>query len=198
MTVETQTQIEDAIAQILDAVGEDPKREGLIKTPQRVASMYLELLEGYHQTVREVVGDALFEAPQQSSAHHLEEFVSVCHIPYSSLCEHHMLPFTGVAHIAYVPHTKIIGLSKIPRIVDLFSKRLQVQERLTHEVAYALYTTLESQAVMVIMEGAHTCASLRGVKKHNVNMITRALYGDFTHSLQDAFLKQISWGKSKR
>jgi GTP cyclohydrolase I len=175
--------IESAVRQILGAVGEDPNREGLLDTPSRVARMYEELLEGYQMTPKEVVGGALFESPER-------DLVCVCDIPFSSLCEHHMLPFTGRAHVAYVPRRHIIGLSKIPRVVEVFAKRLQVQERLTQQIANALIEVLDPQGVMVIIEGEHACASLRGVKKAGVKMMTRATRGVFTenYELQRALL----------
>lgn len=175
--------IEGAVRQLLKAIGEDPQREGLLSTPSRVSRMYEELLEGYQMSAEEVVGDALFESPER-------DLVCVCDIPFTSLCEHHMLPFSGRAHVAYIPRRHIIGLSKIPRIVDVFAKRLQVQERLTQQVANALVEVLDPQGVMVLFEGEHACASLRGVKKSGVQMVTRATRGVFTenYELQRALL----------
>ena len=142
-------------------------------------------LEGYRLSPEGVVGDALFESPER-------DLVCVCDIPFTSMCEHHMLPFTGVAHVAYIPRRHIIGLSKVPRVVDVFAKRLQVQERLTQQVANALVELLEPQGVMVLIEGEHSCASLRGVKKAGMQMVTRATRGVFTenYDLQRAFLDQ--------
>lgn len=174
---DTHKMIESAVKNILEALGEDPYREGLIQTPHRVARMYSELLEGYQLDPKEVVGDALFESPER-------DLVSVCNIPFTSLCEHHMLPFIGHAHIAYVPRRHIIGLSKIPRIVDVFAKRLQVQERLTQQIANALVEVLDPQGLMVLLEGEHACASLRGVKKTGVQMVTRATRGIFTENYE--------------
>ena len=176
--------IKEAVGSLLSAVGEDPTREGLIATPSRVARMYEELLEGYRLTVEGVVGEALFESPAR-------DLVCVSNIPFTSLCEHHMLPFVGVAHIAYIPRRHIIGLSKIPRLVDLFAKRLQVQERLTQQIANALEEILDPTGVMVVLEGEHACASLRGVKKPGVQMVTRATRGVVTdnYDLQRVILE---------
>ena len=179
-------QLQGAVRAVLSAVGEDPSREGLIDTPARVARMYEELLEGYRHTPTDVVGEALFESPER-------DLVAVCSIPYASFCEHHMLPFTGLAHVAYLPNRKIVGLSKIPRLVDLFSKRLQVQERLTRQIADALDELLTPLGVMVMVEGEHSCARLRGVKKEGVNMVTRATRGVFVedYERQRAFMEMV-------
>jgi len=180
--------IEDAVRQILLAVGENPDREGLIGTPDRVARMYGELLDGYSQDVETLVNGALFDEQYGQG-----EMVVVADIEFSSLCEHHMLPFTGKAHVAYVPDGKVIGLSKIPRIVDMFAHRLQVQERLTNEIADAVEQAVGARGVMVVMEGQHACAALRGVKKHGVNMVTTARRGDFSTdpALRDEFYRLI-------
>lgn len=166
--------IQEAIRTILINVGEDPDRDGLVRTPYRVAKMYDELLEGYHQNIETILNGALFDVEYGEG-----EMVMVSNIEYSSMCEHHMLPFTGKMHIAYIPRKKVVGLSKIPRIVDMFSRRLQVQERLTNEIADALQNHLDPAGVMVVVEGQHSCASLRGVKKHDVNMVTTAKRGEF-------------------
>ncbi len=166
--------IEDAVRQVLAAVGEDPARDGLLGTPDRVARMYGELLEGYTKDLTKVINNAMFDVDYDDG-----EMVAVAEIPYTSLCEHHMLPFVGTAHVAYVPRDRVVGLSKIPRVVDMFARRLQVQERLTHEVAEALENALDPKGIMVVVEGQHSCASLRGVKKHGVNMVTTARRGLF-------------------
>jgi len=166
--------IEDHVRAILALVGENPDREGLVKTPQRVARMYGELFEGYGQNVDAIIGDAKFEV-----AYGEGEMVAVADIAFASLCEHHMLPFTGRAHVAYLPRTHVVGLSKIPRIVDMYSRRLQVQERMTNEIADALDAALDPLGVIVLVEGAHACAALRGVRKHGANMITTAQRGLF-------------------
>ena len=166
--------IEAHVRQILVELGEDPSRDGLRRTPRRVAKMYGELLEGYAQKLDKIVNGALFEASYGDG-----EMVVVADIEYNSMCEHHMLPFVGKAHIAYVPRDRVIGLSKIPRIVDMFAHRLQIQERLTNEIADAIGEVLDPLGVMVVVEGEHSCARLRGVKKHGVNMVTTAQRGAF-------------------
>lgn len=180
--------MEEAVRDILIQVGEDPDREGLVRTPHRVAKAYFELLEGYSQDVETIINGAMFDVEFSQG-----EPVVVANIEYQSLCEHHMLPFTGVAHVAYIPRDKVVGLSKIPRIVDMFSKRLQVQERLTNEVAAALDEYLSPLGVMVAFEGQHSCASLRGVKKHNVNMVTTATRGVYREDprLREEFFRMI-------
>jgi GTP cyclohydrolase I len=183
--------IEDAVRLILLNVGEDPNRDGLLKTPHRVAKMYDEMLEGYQQDVETIINGALFDAQYSEG-----EMVVVADIEYTSMCEHHMLPFTGKAHVAYIPRKKIVGLSKIPRIVDMFARRLQVQERLTNEIADALQDALDPVGVMVVVEGQHSCAILRGVKKHGVNMVTTAKRGEFrtNRDLRDEFYRLAGLG----
>ena len=164
--------IEPRVAEILRALGEAPSREGLLDTPKRFTKSMQFLTSGYETSVEKVVGTALFEA--ESS-----EMVIVKDIELYSLCEHHMLPFFGKAHIAYIPDKKIIGLSKIPRIVDVFSRRLQVQERLTAQVADALMEALKPLGVAVVIEAAHFCMMMRGVEKQNSKTITSAMRGEF-------------------
>lgn len=164
--------IEEAVRSILISVGDDPDRDGLLKTPDRVARMYSELLEGYRIDPDKLINGALFEVDYQ-------EMVLVRDIEFYSLCEHHMLPFIGKAHVAYIPNGKVIGLSKIPRVVDMFARRLQVQERMTQQIADFLMTVLEPQGVAVVVEGTHMCAMMRGVKKANARMITSAMLGAF-------------------
>jgi len=166
--------LERAVSQILTCVGEDPEREGLKNTPRRVARMYAELLGGYAMDLETLVNGARFEV-----AYGDNEMVMAQAIEYASMCEHHMLPFVGKAHVAYIPAGRVIGLSKIPRIVDMFARRLQVQERLTNEIADALEAAIAPRGVMVVLEGEHSCASLRGVKKHGMSMKTTATRGDF-------------------
>jgi GTP cyclohydrolase I len=180
--------IEQAVYQILLGVGEDPERNGLKDTPRRVARMYAEMLEGYAQDSKTVVNGALFDVEYGAG-----EMVVVGDIPFSSMCEHHMLPFTGKAHVAYIPTDKVVGLSKIPRLLDMYARRLQVQERLTNEVADALQDIVHPQGVMVVVEGLHSCASLRGVKKHGVNMTTTAQRGIFRDDprLREEFYRLI-------
>ncbi len=164
--------IEPRVSEILEALSEDPSREGLLDTPKRFAKSMQFLTSGYETSVEKVVGTALFQA--ESS-----EMVIVKDIELYSLCEHHMLPFFGKAHIAYIPDKKIIGLSKIPRIVDVFARRLQVQERLTAQVADALMEVLNPLGVAVVIEAAHFCMMMRGVEKQNSKTITSAMRGDF-------------------
>lgn len=172
--LKNKAEIETHVKQILDLIGEDSDREGLIKTPHRVAKMFSEVLEGYFQDLADLVNDAVYENEYES-----DNIVMVSDINYKSMCEHHMLPFTGKAHVAYVPDTKIIGLSKIPRIVNMFARRLQVQERLTQQVIDAIDNVLAPKGIMVVLEGHHECASLRGVEQENLNMKTVAATGLF-------------------
>lgn len=153
-------------------IGEDPERQGLQRTPERVARMYDELTAGYHTDPVKLINDALFDVEYN-------EMVVVKDIEFYSLCEHHMLPFLGKAHVAYIPEGKVIGLSKIPRIVDLFARRLQVQERMTQQIAEFIDQVLHPQGVAVVIEGAHMCSMMRGVKKANASMVTSALLGTF-------------------
>lgn len=164
--------IESATRQLLEAVGEDPQREGLLNTPQRVARMYDELLSGYRIDPAKVINGALFAVDY-------DDMVIVRDIEYYSLCEHHMLPFVGHAHIAYIPNGKVIGLSKLPRIVDVFARRLQVQERMTHQIAGFINEVLQPKGVAVVLEGVHMCSMLRGVKKSHASMTTSTMLGVF-------------------
>lgn len=164
--------IEDAVTTILHNVGEDPAREGLQNTPVRVRKMYAELLVGYKTNLDEVINGALFDVDY-------DEMVVVRDIEFSSLCEHHMLPFFGHAHVAYIPNKKIIGLSKIPRIVDMFSRRLQVQEHLTRQIADSLEGVLKPLGVGVVLEATHMCSFMRGVRKADAHMVTSAMCGIF-------------------
>jgi GTP cyclohydrolase I len=186
--LDSKTAIEHAVRDILINLGEDPDREGLQRTPHRVAKAYFELLEGYQKDLETVVNGALFDVEYGEG-----EMVVVANIEYNSMCEHHMLPFVGKAHVAYIPRDKVIGLSKIPRIVDMFARRLQVQERLTNEVADAIQEALDPVGVMVVFEGTHSCATLRGVKKHGTNMVTTAKRGEFqtNRDLRDEFYRMI-------
>jgi GTP cyclohydrolase I len=156
----------------LEILGEDPNRQGLIKTPSRVADSLSWLTRGYQQDVREVIGDAIFEETHES-------MVMVRDIELYSMCEHHMLPFFGRAHIAYLPAGRIVGLSKLPRIVEVFARRLQVQERLTEQVAQAIEDAIQPRGVGVVIEATHLCMMMRGVEKQNSRTITSALRGEF-------------------
>jgi GTP cyclohydrolase IA len=181
--------IESSVEQMINAFGEDPAREGLLRTPERVARMYEELLSGYRTDIHELINDALFEITY-------DEMVIVRDIEFYSLCEHHMLPFLGRAHVAYMPKGRVLGLSKIPRIVDLFARRLQVQERMTRQIADLLDELLNPKGVAVVVEGLHLCAMMRGVKKHDARMTTSAMHGTFRTSLatRQEFLDNISRG----
>lgn len=164
--------IEKATKTILKAVGEDPEREGLLKTPNRVARMYDELLSGYRTEPNKLINGALFDVEYS-------DMVIVRDIEFSSLCEHHMLPFIGRVHVAYIPQKKVIGLSKIPRIVDMFARRLQVQERMTRQIAEFINEVLDPMGVAVVAEGVHMCSMMRGVKKQQSSMTTSAMLGTF-------------------
>jgi GTP cyclohydrolase I len=164
--------IEAAIHDILTSVGEDPSRQGLVHTPQRIRRMYAELLAGYRIDPSTIINGALFEVEY-------DEMVVVRDIEFYSLCEHHMLPFIGHAHVAYIPKGRVIGLSKIPRIVDLYARRLQVQERMTSQIANILTEKLQPQGVAVVLEAIHLCAMMRGVKKAEAHMVTSAMRGIF-------------------
>ena len=181
--------IELAMRQLLQAFGEDPDRTGLQRTPARVAQMYKELLAGYRTDPVKMVNDALFEVSY-------DEMVLVRDIEFYSLCEHHLLPFMGRAHVAYFPRGKVIGLSKIPRVVDLFSRRLQLQERLTRQIADFINELLDPHGVAVVVEGLHLCAMMRGVQKHEARMTTSTMLGAFRSSIatRQEFLDNISRG----
>jgi GTP cyclohydrolase I len=183
--------IQEAVSRILKAVGEDPERNGLKRTPERVARMYAELLSGYHTDPSVVVNDAIFEVKY-------DEMVLVRDVEFYSLCEHHLLPFMGRVHVAYIPDGKVLGLSKIPRIVDLFARRLQVQERMTRQIADLIRDLLHPQGVAVVVEGLHLCMMMRGVKKHNARMTTSAMHGAFRANLatRQEFLENIGRGAS--
>lgn len=184
--------IEKSIKDVLIAIGEDPEREGLQKTPHRVAKSYQELLAGYRMDPKSLINDAIFDVAY-------DEMVIVRDIEFYSMCEHHMLPFIGHAHIAYIPTDKVIGLSKIPRIVDLFSRRLQVQERMTRQIAEFIDVVLNPQGVAVVVEGVHMCMTLRGVKKHDASMTTSTMLGVFKDQITSRmeFLDNISRGAGK-
>lgn len=167
--------IRRAVREILSAVGEDPDREGLLETPDRVARMYAEVFSGLH-TDPKVYLKKVFSQKY-------DEMVLVRDIRYESFCEHHLLPFTGVAHVAYIPNGKVVGLSKIPRVVDALARRPQLQERLTEELAELLMTELDARGVAVIMHGSHSCMTIRGVHKPGATFITSAMRGLFKERL---------------
>ena len=164
--------IEESVRTILTELGEDPDRQGLEKTPQRVAKMYKEVTRGYRESPEKLINQAHFDVDY-------DEMVVVTNIDFYSLCEHHMLPFFGVAHVGYIPNGKVVGLSKIPRIVDMFARRLQVQENMTQEIANVLNEHLQPDGVGVVVEGYHMCMMMRGVQKQKAKMITSSLIGSF-------------------
>ena len=184
--------LEGLVAQMLSALGEDPKREGLRQTPQRVAKAYEFLTEGYRQDVKRILNGAIFNE-------RYSEMVIVKEIDFFSLCEHHMLPFFGRAHVAYIPNGKIVGLSKIPRIVEVFSRRLQVQERLTQQIAQTLFDALNPDGVGVVLEARHMCMMMRGVEKQNSVATTSAMLGTFRDDVKTRaeFLNLIGSNLSK-
>lgn len=166
--------IEPLIAKMLSALGEDPQREGLLRTPGRVARSMRFLTEGYHRDPIEILNNAVFEE-------NYDEMVLVKDMEFYSLCEHHLLPFFGRIHVAYIPDGRIVGLSKLPRMVGMFARRLQVQERLTTDVAGAIETVLRPKGVAVVSEAIHLCMMMRGVQQQNAFAITSSLRGEFAH-----------------
>jgi GTP cyclohydrolase I len=177
------------VHEMIEQLGEDPKREGLRQTPARVEASLKWLTRGYHMQVEDVIGDAIFHEKH-------ENMICVRDIEIYSLCEHHMLPFFGRAHVAYLPNGKIVGLSKIPRVVEVFARRLQVQERLTDQVADALMRVLQPQGVGVVIEAFHLCMMMRGVEKQNSKTVTSALRGAFREDAKtrDEFLRLVHGG----
>ena len=164
--------MQDLIRQLLAELGEDPTREGLARTPLRVEKALRFLTSGYQANIDEVLNNALFTVDYS-------EMVIVKDIDFYSLCEHHLLPFFGKCHVAYIPNTRVIGLSKIPRIVDVFARRLQIQERMTNEIAQTILQAIEPRGVAVVCEGTHLCMSMRGVEKQNSFAVTSAMLGIF-------------------
>lgn len=164
--------MEDIIKQLLKKLGEDPNREGLRKTPARVKRAYSFLTEGYRQDPVKIISDAVFTDKY-------DEMVIVKDIPFYSLCEHHLLPFYGDAHVAYIPDKKLVGISKIARMVELFARRLQVQERMTQQIAEAIQSVLKPKGVAVVVNAQHLCMQMRGVQKHNASIVTSAMLGAF-------------------
>lgn len=184
-----QERISKAVSEIIEAVGEKTEREGLRNTPERVARMYEELLAGYRTDPVDILNEAIFDVSY-------DEMVLVRDIEFYSLCEHHLLPFIGRAHVAYMPDGKVIGLSKIPRIVDMFARRLQVQERMTSQIAKLIEELTQPKGVAVVLEAVHLCSVMRGVKKHDARMTTSAMHGLFRKNLatRQEFLDMISRG----
>ena len=162
----------EVVENLLKSIGEDPTREGLLRTPERVAKSFDELTKGSHQNLEDVVGKGVFNED-------CSEMIIVKDIEFYSLCEHHMLPFYGRVHVAYIPDGRIIGLSKIPRIVDMFARRLQVQERMTSQIAEAIQEVLQPKGVGVVADAAHLCMMMRGVQKQNSSTMTSCLVGSF-------------------
>ncbi len=164
--------IENITRALLTEIGEDPERPGLVRTPHRVAKAWQFIARGYEQNLQDILNDAIFEDK-------CSEMVVVRDIEFFSMCEHHMLPFFGKAHVGYIPRGKVIGLSKIPRILEMYSRRLQIQERITHQVAEALNDLLDPAGVAVVLEGRHLCMQMRGVEKQNSFATTSAMLGEF-------------------
>ncbi|MBI1354870.1 MAG: GTP cyclohydrolase I FolE [Acidobacteria bacterium] len=173
--------------ELLTEVGEDPERDGLLKTPERVSRAWSDLTSGYRMNAKELLNDALFDVTY-------DEMVIVKDIELFSLCEHHLLPFYGKAHVAYIPRNKVIGLSKVARLVDMFARRLQVQERLTRQVADAIQEAINPVGVGVVCEARHLCMMMRGVEKQHSATITSAMLGDFrdNHKTREEFLALVS------
>mgnify|MGYP000971982545 CR=1 FL=1 len=182
-----QVQIRNATEMIIQAIGEDINREGLVKTPDRVARAYEEIFSGYRIDPETLINDALFNVDY-------DQMVLVKDINFYSMCEHHILPFFGKAHVAYLPKGKVLGLSKIPRIVDMFAHRLQVQERMTQQIANFIHDTIKPLGVAVVIEGQHLCMMMRGVRKEEATMTTSAMLGGFRTHLETRleFLNRIS------
>ena len=183
----SQVDIPTAIRSILSGIGEDPDRQGLLKTPERVTRMYDEITAGYRVDPVKLINGAVFDVDYS-------EMVVVKDIEFYSLCEHHMLPFFGKAYVAYIPNRKVIGLSKIPRIVEMYARLLQVQERMTAQIANLLQDAIHPKGVAVIVEGSHMCAMMRGVKKSRTNMTTSAYLGNFKEDniLRSEFLAYVN------
>jgi len=175
---------EDLVAEMIRRLGEDPDREGMQKTPERVARAMSFLTKGYKETPEQVLGDALFTESHQG-------MVLVKDVELYSMCEHHMLPFFGKAHLAYIPNGRILGLSKVARLVEVFARRFQVQERLTDQIAQAVWDTVQPLGVAVVVEAYHLCMMMRGVEKQNSKTVTSAMRGVFLedHRTRDEFLR---------
>ena len=177
MTTDNNKNITKLIEKLLQEVGEDPTREGLLKTPARVAKSWAYFSRGYNQDLDDVVNNAIFHETSK-------DMIVVRDVEFFSHCEHHLLPFFGKAHVGYIPNGKVIGLSKIPRIIDMYARRLQVQERLTHQIADAIKNVLKPNGVGVVMEGRHMCMQMRGVEKQNCLATTSTMLGRFRESVR--------------
>ncbi|MAZ29435.1 MAG: GTP cyclohydrolase I FolE [Cytophagaceae bacterium] len=184
--IEVRDDLKSNFSNIISGLGEDVQREGILKTPERAAKAMMFLMQGYKIDAKKILEEAMFEEDYN-------EMVIVKDIELYSLCEHHMLPFFGKAHIAYIPNGKIVGLSKIPRVVDVFARRMQVQERLTHDILECLNDTLKPQGVAVVIEASHMCMMMRGVQKQNSTTTTSGFRGQFEkQETRNEFLKLIS------
>ena len=177
MNTDNRKKIIKLIGKLLEEVGEDPTREGLLKTPARVAKSWVYFCRGYNQDLDDTVNNAIFHEASK-------DMIVVRDVEFFSLCEHHLLPFFGKVHVGYIPNGKVIGLSKIPRIIDMYARRLQVQERLTHQVADAIQDVLKPNGVAVVMEGRHMCMQMRGVEKQNSLATTSTMLGRFRESVR--------------
>ena len=190
MSDKEKKRLEEITKELLGLIGEDSKRQGLIKTPKRVAESWKFLSQGYHQNLNEIINEAIFDESAK-------DMIIVKDIEFYSLCEHHLIPFYGKAHVGYIPNGKIIGLSKIPRIIDFYSRRLQVQERLTNQIATCIQDLLNPKGVAVIMEGRHFCMLMRGVQKQNSIASTSSMLGAFKDqsTTRNEFLKLVEVNK---
>lgn len=177
VSIDSHTSIAEAVRDILLSIGENPLREGLLQTPQRVEKMYAELTEGYRMNLTELINGAIFEGDYT-------EMVTMMDIEFASLCEHHLLPFFGKVHVAYIPGRSVIGLSKIPQIVEMYARRLQMQERMTTQIAEALELTLKPRGVAVVVETQHMCSMMRGVRKMGASLLTQSMLGAFKDDMR--------------
>ena len=190
MSDKEKKRLEEITKELLGLIGEDSTRQGLIKTPKRVAESWKFLSQGYHQNLDEIINEAIFDESAK-------DMIIVKDIEFYSLCEHHLIPFYGKAHVGYIPNGKIIGLSKIPRIIDFYARRLQVQERLTNQIATCIQYLLNPKGVAVIMEGRHFCMLMRGVQKQNSIASTSSMLGAFKDqsTTRNEFLKLVEVNK---
>ena len=190
MSDKEKKRLEEITKELLGLIGEDSTRQGLIKTPKRVADSWKFLSQGYHQSLNDVINEAIFDESAK-------DMIIVKDIEFYSLCEHHLIPFYGKAHVGYIPNGKIIGLSKIPRIIDFYSRRLQVQERLTNQIATCIQDLVNPKGVAVIMEGRHFCMLMRGVQKQNSIASTSSMLGAFKDqsTTRNEFLKLVEVNK---
>lgn len=190
MSDKEKKRLEELTEELLGLIGEDSTRQGLIKTPKRVAESWKFLSQGYHQNLNEIINEAIFDESAR-------DMIIVKDIEFYSLCEHHLIPFYGKAHVGYIPNGKIIGLSKIPRIIDFYSRRLQIQERLTNQIATCIQDLLNPKGVAVIMEGRHFCMLMRGVQKQNSIASTSSMLGAFKDksTTRNEFLKLVEVNK---